>query len=266
MTATRMTKACEGYRSQNEGAEMSINAKRQIATYEKVSGTDVQSLINDHIGLVRKIAWQVNAKIGSAIELEDLVQIGLVALIESAQTYEDRGVPFGHYAKIRVKGALIDSARKIALASRTTLSKRKQYLDAKTKLEATYGRAPSDAEMSEASGLQPATIRHLEVELSGWRTSSLEDAYTDRSMAFAATELGQDAEYDRSETERRLAEVIASLPEREAMILHLIFFEDMNLEEIGQTLNVTAARVCQIKKAALGKIRERLGDIDIFSD
>lgn len=239
---------------------MSKSMHRQIAAYEKGAGADVQGLINDHVGLVRKIAWQVQAKAGAAIEAEDLIQIGILSLIEAAHGYEDRGIPFAHYVKIRAKGAMIDHYRKISIASRTTLARRKQFVDAYRKLEAIYGRVPSDTEIAGEIGIAPAAVRHIEVELGGWRISSLDEAYSETSMEFAADIPLQDESFDRNTLEERLAEAIAELPQRETMILQLIYFEEMNLEEVGATLNVTAARVCQIKKAALSKIRERLGD------
>ncbi len=239
---------------------------RQVAAYEKGAGKDVQTLVSSHIGLVRKIAWQVQAKAGSAIELEDLVQIGLIALIEAAQKYEDRGAPFANYVNIRAKGAMIDHYRKISIASHSTMARRKEFTEAYRKLHTTYGRTPTDQEIGDEIGLTPAAVRRMEVELDRWRVSSLDEAYSETSIDFASDMLQQDEAIDRNSIQEQLTAAIAALPEREATILQLIYFEDMNLEEVGAVFNVTAARVCQIKKAALSKIRDRLGNLDILYD
>jgi len=89
---------------------------------------------------------------------------------------------------------------------------------------------------------------------------SIDEIYSDHSMWFADREEGADDALDRERLKEAVAEAIGSLPEREAMVLQLYFVEEMNLEEIGQTLNVGAARICQIKKAALDRVRQQLTD------
>jgi RNA polymerase sigma factor for flagellar operon FliA len=237
-----------------------------ILRHEDDNRKDVHSIIIKYTALVRKVAWQIRAKAGSAIELEDLVQIGFVALIEAARKYEDRGVPFASYATIRAKGAMIDHYRKISIASHSTMARRKEFTEAYRKLHTTYGRAPSDREIGDEIGLPPAAVRRIELELDRSRVISLDDAYSDTSIDFAADMLQQDQAIDRTSIQAQLTAAIAALPEREAITLQLIYFEDMSLEEVGMVFNVTAARVCQIKKVALSKIRYRLSELDIICD
>jgi RNA polymerase sigma factor for flagellar operon FliA len=105
-----------------------------------------------------------------------------------------------------------------------------------------------------------ADFRELVDDTQSVQHESIDDMYSDQSMWFADVEDRADETLEREELQDAIAQVIKLLPEREAMVLQLYFVEEMNLEEIGQTLGVGAARVCQIKKTALDKVRGELGD------
>ncbi len=217
-------------------------------------------LVRSHMPLVRKIAWHVHGRVSSAIDVEDLCQIGMVALVESANGYEDRGHAFATYASMRVRGAMIDHLRKHANMCRSAMQKRRLLTKAKTDFEKRHGRSPSESELAHAMGLDGAAIRALIDETAATYQESLDEVYSDQSMWFADIEERVDEGIERGELADALAQHIARLPEREAMVLQLYFVEEMNLEEIGLTIGVGAARVCQIKKAALDRLRELLSD------
>ena len=117
------------------------------------------ALVRAHMPLVRRIAWHVHARVASAIEIEDLVQIGMVALIEAANGYEDRGHAFATYAQMRVRGAMIDRLRASAGLCRSALQKRRQLAATRARLEQGLGRHAGDAEMAAALGLDAAGYR-----------------------------------------------------------------------------------------------------------
>jgi len=217
-----------------------------------------EDLVRGHMQLVRKIAWHVHGRVSSAIDIEDLIQIGMIALVEAANGYEDRGHAFSTYASMRVRGAMIDHLRRHASLSRSAMGKRREMLKAKATFEKTHGRAPSDSELAHAMGLDGATFRALMEDTAQTYQESLDEVYSDQSIWFADVEERADDAMQREQLGEALAEHIADLPEREAMVLQLYFVEEMNLEEIGQTLGIGAARVCQIKKAALDKLRNSL--------
>jgi RNA polymerase sigma factor for flagellar operon FliA len=221
---------------------------------------DPGQLAQAHMGLVRKIAWHVHGRVSSAIDVEDLVQIGMVALVEAANSYEDRGHAFSTYASMRIRGSMIDHLRRSATLCRSAMARRKEIAKTIARLAATLGRDPVDAEVAEAMGLSAADYRALADSAIAARQESLDDVYSDHSMWFADIEESADQAIEREELGRLLASHIAGLPEREAMVLQLYFVEEMNLDEIGQVLNVGAARVCQIKKAALDRLRKELAD------
>lgn len=219
-----------------------------------------EELVRSHMQLVRKIAWHVHGRVSSAIDVEDLIQIGMIALVEAANGYEDRGHAFSTYASMRVRGAMIDHLRRHAAISRSAMVKRREMLKAKSDFEKTYGRSPSESELAQAMGLDGASLRTLIDETAANYHETIDEVYSDQSMWFADVEERVDQTIEREELASALAEHIASLPEREARVLQLYFVEEMNLEEIGQTLGIGAARVCQIKKAALDKLRSSLKD------
>ena len=100
--------------------------QQPITPAQRYVATDTDALIRSTIPLVRKIAWHVHARVASAIEVEDLIQIGTIALIEAARTYEDRGHAFSTYASMRIRGAMIDHLRREARIARSAMQRRRQ--------------------------------------------------------------------------------------------------------------------------------------------
>ncbi|MGZ8281506.1 MAG: sigma-70 family RNA polymerase sigma factor [Allosphingosinicella sp.] len=237
-----------------------IDPGATLATYGRQPKPAPEALINAHLPLVRKIAWHVHGRVASAIEIEDLVQTGMVALIEAANGYEDRGHAFATYATVRIRGSMIDHLRRQASICRSAMSRRRDLAAARQRLEASLGRAASDAEMAEEMGMDGADYRKLVDDSQSVQHESLDEVYSEHSMWFADVEERADEALERKGLKAAIAGAIKDLPERDAMVLQLYFVEEMNLDEIGQTLGVGAARVCQIKKAALDKVRKSLGE------
>jgi len=221
-----------------------------------------EAIARAHMPLVRKIAWHVHGRVSTAIEVEDLIQIGMIALVEAANGYEDRGHAFATYATVRIRGAMIDHLRRQATLCRSAMARRRDFAAVRGKLEQRLGREATEAELAAELGLDPADFRRQVDETHAVRHESIDEVYSEHSMWFADLDEGADGTLEREELQQALAAAIAKLPEREAMVLQLYFVEEMNLEEIGLTLDIGAARVCQIKKAALEKVRGMLSDWD----
>lgn len=216
-------------------------------------------LISSHLPLVRKIAWQVHGRISRSIEIEDLIQIGMVALMEAAHHFEPRpGAAFATYATIRIRGAMIDELRRHANMTRGMLVRRKQIEHARREISSQSGRPATDAEVAERLSLTPHEIARQLEECQGVRYEMIDESYSDHSLSFADSAETQAESLERADLARTLAANLKQLPEREAMVLQLYFVEELNLEEIGEVLGVGAARVCQIKKAALERLRRML--------
>ncbi|MEJ7926879.1 FliA/WhiG family RNA polymerase sigma factor [Sphingobium sp. AN641] len=230
-------------------------------TYGKTARAETpEQLARRYMPLVRKIAWHVHGRVSSAIEVEDLLQIGMLALVEAANGFEDRGLGFASYAQLRVRGAMIDHLRRQATLCRSAMARRKELAGARRMLEQRLGRTPTEAEMSAHMGIDPAEFREMVDGAEMIQHASMDEVYSDQSIWFADVEDRADDIMEREALKAAVARHIGDLPQREALVLQLYFVEELNLEEIGQTLDIGAARVCQIKKAALDKLREKLRD------
>ena len=228
--------------------------------YVRPETSSALRLIEGHSALVRRIAWHVHSRMSSAIDVEDLIQIGLIALVEAAQHFEDRGLAFAPYAQTRIRGAMVDALRRDARMGRAGMANRRYLANIRARLEQEYMRAPNDAEMAGAAGLEPAAYYAMAASTVPVGQESIDESYSDHDMWFADLADGADTALEKAQLRVALVDNLARLSQREAMILQLYFVEELNLDEIGATLGVGAARVCQIKKAALDKMRMMMAD------
>jgi RNA polymerase sigma factor for flagellar operon FliA len=206
------------------------------------------------------VARQVFARVSSAIALEDLIQIGQIALIVAARTFVDRGeAAFSTYATVRVRGAMIDELRKSATMSRDALRRRREFEKARQELRGTLGRLPSDSEMASHVNMAIGAYRTAVNSMQSIEYRSIDEEYSDSSSWFADLAPAADEVMDIERRRNAIAATIATLPEREQVVLQLYFIDECSLEEIGKIFNVGAARVCQIKATALKSLRNSLG-------
>lgn len=221
--------------------------------------SDGDAIVRRHLPLVRRIAWQVHGHMSTMVDVEDLVQVGLVALVEAVPGFEDRGtVTFEQYLATRLRGAMIDELRRQATISRGAMKRRRDYAKAVSSLTVELGRTPVPAEIADRLGVPLGRLRVDYADVQSVQFDSIDDVYTDEAPWFMDD--GPDAFEALAEGELReaLIAAIAALPEREAQVIQLYYVEELNLEEIGQVLGVGAARICQIKKAAHEKLKRAL--------
>lgn len=232
----------------------------QPLTYGRTGATiDLNALARKHMPLVRRIAWHVHGAMSSAIEVEDLVQTGLVALVEAAGGFEDRGqVTFEHYLVTRVRGAMIDALRRSATLTRGAMQRRRAYNDAIKALTSETGRAPDDAQVAERLGVGLEKLRLGYANAEPVRFESIDEVYADDEPWFASDAPDAFTQLAESDLRAALISAIGALPEREAQVVQLYYVEELNLEEIGLVLGVGAARVCQIKASAHAKLKKAL--------
>lgn len=239
---------------------MSFMGRKPVAAYALAGGTNAEGLIASHSGIVRKIAWHSLSRFGGSFELADLVQIGMIALIDAARKFEDRGIPFASYATLRIRGAIVDAYRDAANATRTEMTKQRMLRTVRKTLTEALGREPSVAEMAEQAGLSVDAIHEIISDAQRSHTLSISEFYSEDNLSFADEALNPEEVAIHEDMRSTVAREISKLTAREQQILQMFFFEDMNLDEIGLTLGVSAARVCQIKKVAVEKLRHSLGD------
>jgi RNA polymerase sigma factor FliA len=235
-------------------------AGAQSAAHDRRTKNTADGLVRDHMSLVRKLAWHVHGRVSSAMDVEDLIQTGMVALIEAARSYEERGHAFATYATMRIRGSMIDGLRRGATQGRAAMGKRRAISAARNKFEQTFGRVPVDAEMAETLGLDLRDY-HAQAEAArGVRHDSIDDLYSDHSLCFADNEARADELIENAQLQRLVADAIRRLPTREALVLQQYFVDELSLDAIGEMIGVGPARVCQIKKSALDKVRQMVGN------
>ncbi|MFM8498642.1 MAG: sigma-70 family RNA polymerase sigma factor [Chakrabartia sp.] len=217
-------------------------------------------LAKQNLPLVRRIAWHVHARVAASVELEELIQIGMIALVEAARSYEDRGHAFSTYASMRIRGAMIDHLRREARMARSAIQRQRTVGAIQRTLEQKLHRAPTDIEMAEALGLTLAVYRETLMAIQPLRNEPIDDAYSDHLMVFADPGDLPDAALAQTRLADALKGAIDQLNEREQTVLQLYFVEELNLDEIGIILGVGAARVCQIKRSALAKMCGLMGN------
>lgn len=215
---------------------------------------NAETLIAEYAPLVRKIAWQVFSRVARSSELDDLIQVGLIALIEAHRHYEERGFAFATYATTRIRGAMIDQLRREADVGRSAMAAQRELQAARATLEQQLHRAPTAAETAEAMGLSAEDFFALERSATHGRSTSLDELIDGGAFLLADERIGAGDACEQEDLVEALRACITRLGEREQIILQLYFFEELNLQEIGMALDVSAARVCQIKRDAMAKI------------
>jgi len=235
-----------------------VDAPAQPVTYSPRPRADADAGVRQYLATVRRIAWHVHGQMGGAVDVEDLVQVGLVALVEAMAGAEDRGGPaFQQYLRTRLRGAMIDELRRHATTTRGAMRRRRAYAETVSALR-SEGAAPTDAAAAARLGVTVERLR-TEYQPEPVRMESIDDAYSDDLPWFADPEPSAFDRLAGAEQRDRLVSAIAALPEREQLVIQLYHVEELNLDEIGAVLGVGAARVCQIKKSAHDRLRRALG-------
>ena len=236
----------------------SAAARRAMQAY----GNDPGDRIRRFVPMVRRLAWHLQSSGRDGIEVEDLMQAGMVALTECAQRHNGPGEDgFAAYAKMRVRGAMVDLIRRHVPLSRGAVERRRTMREKEIELRGELGREPNAGELAAGLGITLSELEILRTNSEPLRFEALDEAYSDSNMAFAderpdSLELLQDQELRES-----VAGAIAELPERLQMIIQLYFVEELNLAEIAEVLEVSIPRVHQLKAQALDKLRAALADI-----
>jgi len=221
---------------------------------------DTADRIRRFLPMVRRLAWHVHGSGHSGVDVDDLVQAGLVALTECAQKHsgptEDG---FAAYAKLRVRGAMVDLVRRTMPLSRTSSDRRRVIREKTNQLTMELGRMPTEPELARALGLTDNELAELRAASEPVRIEAIDDAYSDSDASFADERPDAFAQLADAESRQMVARAVAGLSERLQLVVQLYFVEEMNLAEIAQVLEVSVPRVHQLKAQALDKLRQALG-------
>ena len=233
-----------------------------IKTYSETP-KDINILIENNMGLVRKIAWHMHGRVKSAIEIEDLIQIGMYGLVTAAQNYVVKeGVSFASYAGIRIRGEIVDHLRRNSNLCRTTIQMQQKYNTSFEKLSRQLQREPKNSEIAKDMGLETSELDNWEQAFAANTHQSLDSVYDEFSIWFASNDQSPEDELSDTELRENLVEALKTLPEREAMLVQLYYVEELNVYEIAEVLEITTGRVSQIKKSAISRLREFIQKID----
>ena len=232
-----------------------LQAKNRASQAYGAMSLDENRLIRENQSLVTKIAWQVKSFAPDQMEIEDLIQVGLIAMIEAAKKYVDQGHSFSTYLYVRVRGAMIDDLRSTCNLRRASVDWHKKVRRYRERLVQELGYEPSDAELAAAMNLEPGEFRKNTDRAIDVHVGSLDEVYCDSSSWFTDQDDDQHEKLEKSQMVAILAANLKQLNEREQLILNCYFVEEMQLDEIGAILDVSSVRICQIKKRALEKLQ-----------
>lgn len=217
---------------------------------------EVADRVSRFLPMVRKLAWHLAGSAGPSLDVDDLMQAGLVALTECAQRHEGPSEDgFAAYAKLRVRGAMVDLLRSSSPEVRGAREKRRRIEKAEQELRLRHGRAARPSETATALGLSVPELEKMRSECAAVHLDSIEECYSDSSVQFATGEDTAEAVLLQHEERTRLAEEIGELPERLQLVVQLYFVEELNLAEIAEILGVSIPRVHQLKASALERLR-----------
>lgn len=232
-------------------------ARANIAA-EAYSG-DIADRVRRFVPMVKRLAWHVHGGGRPGIELEDLIQSGLVALTECAQRHTGPGEDgFAAYAKMRVRGAMIDLIRRTVPLSRGASERRRQLREKEGGLRNALGREPTSAELAQALGISVEELEAMRQSSEPVRLESLEECYSDNDSSFSDERPDSLSLLEDEELRQQLIGAISALPERLQLVVQLYFVEELNLSEIAQVLSVSIPRVHQLKAKALDGLRRQL--------
>ena len=228
-------------------------------SYSKIIKPNTNQLINDNTNLVKKISWHLHGRVNSIIEIEDVIQIGMLGLISAAQNYvPQKNASFASYASIRIKGEILDYLRKSSNLDRTTITIKKDSEKAINFLRNKLGREPFVNEIADELGMLPEKYLEWSQAFEASVIKSLEDSYDDFSNWFSTNDLNPEEQINDIELRNNLKEALTKLEGKEAIIIQLYFVEELNIYEIAEVMDVTTGRVSQIKTSAIKRIREQL--------
>ena len=222
----------------------------------------VDDLVLRHGELVKRIAYHVISRLPAHIEVDDLIQAGMIGLLNAAQNYTPtKGANFETYAGIRIRGAMLDEARRSNWTPRSTFRNAKQVSLAIRAIENRTGRDAKGQEIASMLGVSLEEYHRMVESAASSRVLSYEQLAQDperASMLPEAPEDGPETVLEEDQFREALAGAIAGLPERERLVLSLYYEQELNLREIGEILEVSESRVCQIHGQAVVRVRARL--------
>lgn len=223
--------------------------------------------IKRYAPMVRRMAHHLLARLPASVELDDMVQAGMIGLLDALNRYEEtHGAQFETYAAQRIRGSMLDGLREHDWLPRGVRRAQRRIDAAMQALEHRNGRSPSEAELAAQLGLSIEDYRHLLQEARGTQLVFYEDlADAEGNGDFGGSNCPDPAPDPLARLQdknfrKALVAAIEKLPERERMVMGMYYEQELNLREIAEVLGVTESRVCQLHSQAIARLRTKLRD------
>jgi len=227
-----------------------------IAMYTNLQAKDAGELVAKHAPLVKRIAYHLLAKLPDTVLVEDLIQAGMLGLLEASHNFSDsHGASFTTYAGIRIRGAMLDDVRRNDWTPRSVHRKAREITKVMQQIEQKTGRDARDTEIAELLEITLDEYHKILNDSSCCRLFSTNDLQGDNDRSTSENILENINEADFRVA---LIDEIAGLPERERLVISMYYDDELNLKEIGKVLNVSESRACQINNQAMLRLKSRL--------
>lgn len=228
-----------------------------------IANRDVDAIVNELAPLVKRIAYHFMAKLPASVEVDDLIQAGLIGLLDAAKNFDDtQGAQFETYAIQRIRGSILDELRQADWLPRNVRKNLRKIENAVSKLEQELGRTPRESELAARMEVPIEEYQQMLLDARGYQLLHYEDFQEDDGDFFDSFMTdGQRGPLDVLEDQgfrRHLIQAISALPEREKLVMGLYYEQEMNLKEIGEILGVSESRVCQLHSQAVARLRSRM--------
>ena len=232
--------------------------------YNAAGQINKDQLVQRFAPLVKRIAYHLMARLPSSVQVDDLIQKGMMGLLDAINRFEaGMGAQFETYAAQRVRGAMLDGLRENDWLPRSLRRDFRRIEVAISQLEQQFGRAPSEQELANSLDMSLAEYQKMLQDARGHQLISFEDMVEDGDEDFLERHLtDESSEPSKLLEDQSLRQILAQgielLPEREKLMMALYYEQDLNLREIGAVMNVTESRICQLHSQAVARLRARI--------
>jgi len=233
------------------------------AVYSQVQRQGEVDVVVEHAALVKRIAHHLMARLPASVQIEDLIQAGMIGLLEASRQYDpSQGASFQTYAGIRIRGAMLDEIRRLDWTPRSVHRKAREVAAVIQEIESRTGRDARDAEVAEALGIGLDEYHQILRDSAAAKLFSIDELHAETGQAVepAGTTPSPLGFLQQQDFQQALAAAIAGLPERERLVMQLYYDEELNLKEIGAVLGISESRVSQIHGRILLKLKAEMAD------
>ena len=245
-------------------ASAEIDTDAQAEPQKDVGSSNLEEVVDRYAPLVKRIAHHLLLRMPASVQVDDLIQSGMIGLLEAAKKYDvSKGASFETYAGIRIRGSMLDEVRKGDWAPRSVHRKSRKVAEAVKAIESRTGKDAKDPEIAKELNIDLNAYFAILQDASGSRLFSFDDVMEgdDSAIELAVGDLpGPCDGLQRDTFKAHLANAINGLPDREKLVLALYYDEELNLKEIGEVIGVSESRVSQIHSQAAIRLKARLSD------